>query len=86
MITCLQIAVIALQTQPELGERLPVSDRAVPPVTRLLDMAELWFPVPPLAGDVVLLRPCGEADVPGIVLAFSDPVIQRVSWRNWNDQ
>ena len=32
---CLQIAVIALQTQPELGERLPVSDRAVPPVTRL---------------------------------------------------
>ncbi len=24
-------------------------------------MAELWFPVPPLAGDVVLLRPWGEA-------------------------
>jgi RimJ/RimL family protein N-acetyltransferase len=46
-----------------------------------LDMAELWFPVPPLAGDVVLLRPWGEADVPGIVLAFSDPVMQRFSWR-----
>jgi len=26
-------------------------------------MAELWFPVPPLAGDVVLLRPWREADV-----------------------
>ena len=24
-------------------------------------MAELWFPVPPLAGDVVLLRPWSEA-------------------------
>jgi RimJ/RimL family protein N-acetyltransferase len=46
-----------------------------------LDMAELWFPVPPLAGDVVLLRPWSEADVPGIVLAFSDPEMQRFSWR-----
>jgi RimJ/RimL family protein N-acetyltransferase len=44
-------------------------------------MAELWFPVPPLAGDVVLLRPWGEADMAGIVLAFSDPVMQRFSWR-----
>ena len=44
-------------------------------------MAELWFPVPPLAGDVVLLRPWREADVPGMVLAFSDPVMQRFSWR-----
>jgi RimJ/RimL family protein N-acetyltransferase len=44
-------------------------------------MAELWFPVPALAGDVVLLRPWREADVPGIVLAFSDPVMQRFSWR-----
>jgi RimJ/RimL family protein N-acetyltransferase len=44
-------------------------------------MAELWFPVPPLAGNVVLLRPWGEADLPGIVLAFSDPVMQRFSWR-----
>jgi len=44
-------------------------------------MAELWFPIPPLAGDVVLLRPWREADVPGIVLAFSDPVMQRFSWR-----
>ena len=44
-------------------------------------MAELWFPVPPLADDVVLLRPWREADVPGMVLAFSDPVMQRFSWR-----
>ena len=44
-------------------------------------MAELWFPVPPLTDDVVLLRPWGEADLPGIVLAFSDPVMQRFSWR-----
>jgi RimJ/RimL family protein N-acetyltransferase len=44
-------------------------------------VAELWFPVPLLASDVVLLRPWGEADVPGIVLAFSDPVMQRFSWR-----
>jgi len=44
-------------------------------------MAELWFPVPPLAGGAVLLRPWGEADVPGIVLAFSDQVMQRFSWR-----
>ena len=44
-------------------------------------MAELCFPAPPLAGDVVLLRPWREADVPGIVLAFSDPVMQRFSWR-----
>ena len=46
-----------------------------------LDMAELWFPVPPLASDVVLLRPWDEADLPGIVLAFSDPVMQQFSWR-----
>jgi RimJ/RimL family protein N-acetyltransferase len=44
-------------------------------------MTELRFPVPPLADDVVLLRPWAEADVPGIVLAFSDPVMQRFSWR-----
>jgi RimJ/RimL family protein N-acetyltransferase len=44
-------------------------------------MAELWFPAPPLADDVVLLRPWHEADVPGKLLAFSDPVMQRFSWR-----
>jgi RimJ/RimL family protein N-acetyltransferase len=44
-------------------------------------MAELRFPVPPLAGDVVLLRPWREADVPGMVAAFSDLVMQRFSWR-----
>jgi RimJ/RimL family protein N-acetyltransferase len=45
-------------------------------------MAELWFPVPPLADDVVLLRPWRQADVPGMVQAFSDPVMQRFSWRS----
>jgi hypothetical protein len=44
-------------------------------------MTELGFPVPPLADDVVLLRPWAEADMPAIVLAFSDPVMQRFSWR-----
>ena len=44
-------------------------------------MAELWFPVPPLSADVVLLRPWCEADIPGIVLASSDPVMQQFSWR-----
>lgn len=44
-------------------------------------MVELRFPVPPLAGDVVRLRPWDEADVPGMVLAFNDPVMQRFSWR-----
>jgi RimJ/RimL family protein N-acetyltransferase len=44
-------------------------------------MAELQYPVPTLAGDVVLLRPWRDADVPGIVLADSDPVMRRFSWR-----
>ena len=44
-------------------------------------MTELWFPVPRLAGEVVLLRPWREADVPAIVLAYSDPVMQKFSWR-----
>jgi RimJ/RimL family protein N-acetyltransferase len=47
----------------------------------LLDMAELGFPVPPLAGDLVLLRPWSKTDLPGVVLAFRDPVMQRFSWR-----
>ncbi len=44
-------------------------------------MAELGFPAPPLAGDVVLLRPWREADLAAMVLAFSDPVMRRFSWR-----
>ncbi len=43
-------------------------------------MAELWVPVPPLAGEVVLLRPWREADVPRLLAGFSDPVVQRFSW------
>ena len=44
-------------------------------------MTELWFPVPPLADDAVLLRPWREADVTRVVQAFSDPVMRRFSWR-----
>ena len=44
-------------------------------------MTELWFPVPPLTDDVVLLRPWREADVTRVVQAFSDPVMRRFSWR-----
>ena len=44
-------------------------------------MAELCFPAPPLADEVVLLRPWQEADVAGKLLAFSDPVMRRFSWR-----
>jgi RimJ/RimL family protein N-acetyltransferase len=45
-----------------------------------LGMAELPFPTPPLADDVVLLRPWREQDVPVKLMAFSDPVVQRFSW------
>lgn len=38
-------------------------------------MAELGFPAPPLADGFVSLRPWHEADVPGKLLAFSDPVV-----------
>jgi RimJ/RimL family protein N-acetyltransferase len=43
-------------------------------------MAELPFPTPPLADEVVLLRPWRESDVPTKLIAFSDPVVQRFSW------
>jgi len=45
-----------------------------------LDMAELPFPAPPLADEVVLLRPWREADAPAAFVAFGDPVVQRFSW------
>jgi RimJ/RimL family protein N-acetyltransferase len=45
-------------------------------------MTEVSFPVLPLVGDVVRLRPWSEADVPAIVLAFTDPVMRRFSWRS----
>ena len=44
-------------------------------------MTELTFPAPPLAGAAVRLRPWSEADVPAMVLAFTDPVMRRFSWR-----
>lgn len=50
------------------------------PLTYAQGMSELHFPVPPLAGEAVLLRPWAEADVPNNLMAFSDPVIQRFSW------
>jgi RimJ/RimL family protein N-acetyltransferase len=43
-------------------------------------MAELAFPAPPLADQVVLLRPWRETDAPAAFVAFSDPVVQRFSW------
>jgi hypothetical protein len=41
-------------------------------------MAELWFPVPPLAGDVVLLRPWGEAVRLLARWAFAEPGLARL--------
>jgi RimJ/RimL family protein N-acetyltransferase len=43
-------------------------------------MSELQFPVPQLTDNVVQLRPWREADVPGKLMAFNDPVVQRFSW------
>ncbi len=42
-------------------------------------MTELSFPDPPLADDVVLLRPWTEADLPSIAAAFADPLVDRYS-------
>ena len=42
-------------------------------------MVELPFPSPPLADDVVLLRPWRETDVPAQLEAFHDPVFQQFS-------
>lgn len=44
-----------------------------------LGVAELPFPSPPLADDVVLLRPWRESDVPAQLKAFSDPVFRHFS-------
>jgi len=43
-------------------------------------MAELPFPTPPLADEVVRLRAWRGTDVPAKLTAFSDPVVQRFSW------
>lgn len=43
-------------------------------------MPELRFPTPPLADDVVLLRPWVADDVPAKVMAFADPSVLRFSW------
>lgn len=75
-----------LDTVPAVGASVPllVHPSSMPCASRAkgdhFDMAELWFPVPPLADEVVLLRPWREADVPGKLLAFGDPLVQRFSW------
>jgi RimJ/RimL family protein N-acetyltransferase len=43
-------------------------------------MGPLWFPAPPLADDVVMLRPWRRADVPAMLRGFRDPVVRRFSW------
>ena len=45
-------------------------------------MTELAFPDPPLAGNIVRLRRWDQTDVPGIVVAYSDPVMWQFSWRD----
>lgn len=44
------------------------------------DMPELSFPDPPLADEVVVLRRWEAEDVPGKVMGFADPSVQRFSW------
>jgi RimJ/RimL family protein N-acetyltransferase len=41
---------------------------------------ELPFPDPPLADEVVALRPWRAQDVPANVMAFADPSVQHFSW------
>ncbi len=43
-------------------------------------MAELPFPDPPLADEVVVLRAWSAEDVPEKLMMFADPSIQRFSW------
>lgn len=43
-------------------------------------MPALSFPSPPLADEVVLLRPWQAEDVPIKVMGFADPSVQRFSW------
>lgn len=43
-------------------------------------MPELLWPTPPLADDIVLLRPWCAADVPENLMATREPVVQRFSW------
>jgi RimJ/RimL family protein N-acetyltransferase len=43
-------------------------------------MFELRFPDPPLTDEVVLLRPWAVDDLPGTIMAFADPSVQRFAW------
>lgn len=44
-------------------------------------MAELPLPDPPLADDLVALRPWRSSDVPKKLMAFADPLVDRFVWR-----
>lgn len=48
-------------------------------------MPELEFPDPPLADDVVLLRPWERADVPRNLMRFADPGVLRFCWSHVRD-
>jgi RimJ/RimL family protein N-acetyltransferase len=41
---------------------------------------ELAHPDPPLADEVVALRPWRDADLPALVEGFADPLVHRFSW------
>jgi RimJ/RimL family protein N-acetyltransferase len=43
-------------------------------------MSELRFPDPPLADELVLLRRWSSDDLPGGLMGFADPSVQRFSW------
>jgi RimJ/RimL family protein N-acetyltransferase len=43
-------------------------------------MAELQFPDPALACELMALRPWRQADLASMVALFSDPLVQRFSW------
>src|SRR5688500_9731983 len=45
-----------------------------------VDMPGLPIPTPPLADEVVRLRPWRATDLTAMFRAFSDPVVQRFSW------
>jgi RimJ/RimL family protein N-acetyltransferase len=50
----------------------------------VLSMVELRFPSPPLADEVVAVRPWRESDVPAQLRAFRDPVFRQFS--DWEPQ
>ncbi len=43
-------------------------------------MTELLHPAPPLADEVVRLRPWRKSDLPSMLVSYQDPVVQRFAW------